>query len=183
MSAVKPGVWFCELCGEAVFSVGPPARCPACGAWPDLMVLPEVEPRVLARGVDYPPEVVAGGERMILQELNTSELYSRVQAASTHPLLRVTFRSLQRIEGRHATLLCAVFGKRRPAPTLRPDLSALNDAELIDLIRPREDETIEMYRQEIERVPGTELARVYQALIDIEQDHNELSEQLALIVS
>ncbi len=178
MSEALPGVWFCELCGEAVFSLGAPSRCPACGAWPELLVEPDGSHRVLARDQDYPPEVVAGAERMIVQEMDTSELYSRVQASASHPLLRVTFRSLQRIEGRHATLLCAIFRTKRPAPTLRPDLSALADRELLELIRPREDETIGMYEQEVERVRGTELARVYQALIDIEQDHNALSERL-----
>ncbi len=178
MSQPQPGVWFCELCGEAVFSLGKPARCPACGAWPQLMVQPTAPPRVLARDQVYDPEVVSGAQRMIVQELDTSELYSRVQASATAPLLRVTFRSLQRIEGRHATLLCAIFKLKRPAPTLRPDLSALSDRELIELIRPREDETIVMYQQEIAKVPGTELATVYQALIDIEQDHNALSARL-----
>jgi rubrerythrin len=178
MCEAQPGVWFCELCGEAVFSVGKPSRCPACGALPALLVEPMEPPVVLARDQAYGDEVQRGGERMIMQELNTSELYSRVQASASHPLLRVTFRSLQRIEGRHATLLCAIFRKKRPAPTLRPDLGALTDAELIELVRPREDETIEMYRAEIAKVPGTELARVYQALIDIEEDHNALSERL-----
>jgi rubrerythrin len=178
MSEALPGVWFCELCGEAVFSIGRPCRCPACGAWPELMVEPDGAHHVLARDREYPPEVIEGAQRMIMQELNTSELYSRVQASASHPLLRVTFRSLQRIEGRHATLLCAIFREKRPAPTLRPDLSALRDRELLELVRPREDETIEMYQQEIAMVPGTELAKVYQALIDIEQDHNALSERL-----
>ena len=178
MPEAQPGVWFCELCGEAVFSLGKPHRCPACGAWPELMVEPIEPPRVLARDQEYAPEVVAGAQRMILQEMDTSELYSRVQASATAPLLRVTFRSLQRIEARHATLLCAIFKLKRPAPTLRPDLSALSDRELIEMIRPREDETIVMYQEEIAKVPGTELARVYQALIDIEEDHNALSARL-----
>ena len=178
MSEPQPGVWFCELCGEAVFSLGKPSRCPACGAWPGLLVEPTEPPRVLARDQVYSPEVIAGAERMIIQEMDTSELYSRVQASATAPLLRVTFRSLQRIEGRHAALLCAIFEIRRPVSTLRPDLSALSDRELIEMIRPREDESIEMYQQEIARVPGTELATVYQALIDIEEDHNALSARL-----
>jgi len=178
MSEAQPGVWFCELCGEAVFSMGKPSRCPACGAWPQLMVEPTKPPTVLARGQTYSPEVIAGAQRMIVQEMDTSEIYSRVQASAEHPLLRVTFRSLQRIEGRHATLLCAIFGLKRPAPTQRPDLSALTDRELLELIRPREDETIVMYQQEIAHVEGTELARVYQALIDIEEDHNALSARL-----
>jgi rubrerythrin len=178
MPTPQPGVWFCELCGEAVFSLGAPQRCPACGAWPDLMVEPHEPPRVLGRGQVYSPEVIAGAQRMIIQEMDTSELYSRVQASASAPLLRVTFRSLQRIEGRHATLLCAIFKLKRPAPTLRPDLSALSDRELIELIRPREDETIGMYQEENAKVPGTELARVYQALIDIEEDHNALSARL-----
>ncbi len=178
MSEALPGVWFCELCGEAVFSLGKPSRCPACGAWPELMVEPDGTHHVLARGQSYPPEVVAGAQRMIVQEMDTAELYSRVQASASDPLLRVTFRSLQRIEGRHATLLCAIFKTKRPVPTLRPDLSALSDLELIQMIRPREDETIDMYREEIAKVPDTELARVYQALIDIEEDHNALSARL-----
>ena len=178
MSEAVPGVWFCELCGEVVFSMGKPSRCPACGAWPDLMVEPMETPRVLARGQTWSPEVIDGAERMMVQEMDTSELYSRVAASATHPLLRTTFRSLQRIEGRHAALLSAVFGIKRPAPTLRPDLSALSDRELLELIRPREDETIGMYQGEIDRVRGTELAIVYQALIDIEQDHNALSTRL-----
>lgn len=178
MSEAHPGVWFCELCGEAVFSVGKPSRCPACGAWPALLVEPMAEPRVLARDQDYSPEVSAGAQRMIVQEMDTAELYSRVSAQASHPLLRSTFRALQRIEGRHAALLCAIFRTRRPAPTLMPDLSNLTDRELLELVRPREDETIGMYEQEIARVLGTELATVYQALIDIEQDHNALSERL-----
>ncbi len=182
MSEAQPGVWFCELCGEAVFSIGKPSRCPACGAWPQLMVEPMETPRVLARGQQWSPAILEGGRSLIVQEMDTSELYSRVSASSDHPLLRSTFRALQRIEGRHATLLCAVFRTKRPGPTLRPDLTALSDLERLEMVRPREDETIGLYRAQIELCRGTELETVYQALMDIEEDHNALSDRLMALL-
>ncbi|MFH1468245.1 MAG: hypothetical protein ABIO70_27910 [Pseudomonadota bacterium] len=178
MTEALPGVWFCALCGEVVFSAGPPTRCPACGAWPALLEEPRAEPRVLARDREWSDEVVAGGLRAIQQEIDTAELYSRVAATAAHPLLRNAFRSLQRIEGRHATLLASVFTVRRAAPTLRPDLSALTDAQRLDLVKAREDDTIDLYASQLPLVEGSELATVYRALMQVEEDHNALIARL-----
>ena len=183
MTEALPGVWFCELCGEVIFSLGPPSRCPSCGAWPQLLVEPlEGPPRILARGQSWPQQVIDGGERAIVQEIDTSELYSRVAVAAQHPLLRSCFRCLQRVEGRHAALLCAIFKVKRPSPALRPDLSSYSDAGLLALVREREDDTIGLYRSQLLLWQGTQLETVYRALMDIEADHNALAERLKGLV-
>jgi len=173
-----PSVWFCALCGELVFSAGPPSRCPACGAGPSLLLEPQGEPRILAWGAAWTDEVAAGGLHAIQQEIDTAELYSRVAATSEHTSLRAAFRCLQRIEGRHATLLASLFKVRRAAPTLRPDLGGLTDAQRLDLVQAREDDTIGLYQRQLPLVAGTELETVFRGLIDVEADHNALIARL-----
>lgn len=176
MSAVPtPGVWSCRLCGEAVFSVGAPARCPACGALPDLLVEPEEPLRILGRGVPLPDAWKEAGARAVRQEVDTSELYSRVAMASPLPRFRTTFRALSKVEGRHATLLSALFQVQRPPPELRPDLSGVPEVALLDMVEAREDDTIRLYEELVRLTAGTDVAEVFRALIAIEADHNDLA--------
>jgi rubrerythrin len=178
MTEALPGVWFCALCGEVVFSVGPPSRCPACGAWPALLTEAQSEARALASGRDWSDAVVAGGLSAIQQEMDTAELYSRVATTARSPWLRAAFRALQRIEGRHAALLASIFRVRRTTPTLRPDLAGLTDAARLDLVKAREDDTIGLYGSQLPLVAGTDLETVYRALMEVERDHNALIARL-----
>ena len=182
MASPELGVWSCALCGELVYSLGPPTRCPACGALPGLLRGPGGELRPLGRELSWPETLQEGGRRAIQQELDTAELYSRVAAAAQHPLLARSFRALQRIESRHATLLCTIFLQKRPAPTLRPDLQGQHDRALLALVRAREDDTIGLYQAQLPGCAGTELEQVYRGLIAVEEDHNALVAQLVAVV-
>jgi len=172
-------IWYCSICGEIIYSLSQPSRCPACGAHPYLLSVPLTEPHILGRGVEVSPALAAGGYQALVQETDTSELYSRIMVAARHPLLREAFRSLARIEGRHAALLAAAFKVKRPQPTLMPDLSTATHRQMLDMVRAREDDTIVLYQRLMDLGAGGEFSSIFQALIEIETDHNEFVTGLA----
>lgn len=182
MKKDAPQVWFCELCGEVIFSYGVPSRCPACGAHPASMVIPSENTRVLGRGIQLPDSSREGGLAALQQETDTAELYSRVAGAASHPVLRQSFRALARIEARHAAILAILFKRRKPSPRLRPDLSSETDLAMVRLVRQREDSTIALYKEQLASVEG-EVARIYRELMAVEEDHNLLLDELDGLVS
>lgn len=175
---LAPGVWLCRVCGEVIFSAGQPTRCPACGAFQRFLVEPGGLEGILARDQGLPPALEAGARRILDQEVDTAELYSRVAACSRHPLFRETFRALQRIEARHAGLLAAAFKLRKGISSYQPDLSGKTEKQLLEAVRARESGTIAIYESLLPSVAGTELEVVFRALIEIESDHNALADRL-----
>lgn len=178
-TASLPGVWTCRLCGEVIFSLGCPSRCPACGALPHLLVEPLAPVAILGRDQEVPGDLVEAGRRVIVQESDTAELYSRIAAAARHPWLKDTFRALQRVEARHAGLLAVAFRVKREPPTLRPDLEGCSEHQLLDLVRARETDTIDLYRSLLLAAAGTDLEIIFRSLMDVEEDHNRVVERLA----
>lgn len=169
--------WFCPLCGEVVVSDGAPGRCPACGLHRDSMEPVTGPQRVLGRGTPLSEATRAGLRRALRQEVETAELYARVSSSATAPAIRAAFRALQRVEARHALILAAILREKRPGALEHPDLSGHTDAELLDLVEVREDDTIALYQA---LLPGVEapLRPVLTALIAVEEDHNTLAASL-----
>lgn len=178
----RPAVYFCELCGEYVFATEHPSRCPACGALPELLVEALGETEVLGRDQEWSEAIVEGGERAIRQEVETANLYAHIAGTAQHPALRAAFKALQTVEARHARLLCAVFKLKRPRASMELALDDLTDLQRLDLVREREDSTIDLYGSQLPLTEGTPIHRVYRALMDIEADHNALAERLRTIV-
>ena len=169
-------VFRCKICGEAYVGNSKPTHCPFCGAhvkWlvdakeyeePKIPELTEVSKKNLEFAYDL--------------EVNAAKIYHCMRKRSKDEFIVGMMKALSKVELEHAELIGKLLGKDPGCGIeLNKDLCTEDREESLKKTAELEANAIAHYKNFLEEATEQRVKDIFEALIDVEQDHLDLTEK------
>ena len=163
----------CKICGEAYVGKSMPSNCPYCGA----------HQRWLAAAADYiVPAIpaISAQARKNLEftyhlEIEAAQIYHCIRKKTTDELILGMFKPISKVELEHAELIGKILGQDpgREIP-FKEKLCTANRQESLDRTKILETNAIGHYKKFLAESSEPRLKEIFEALIEVEQDHLDL---------
>jgi rubrerythrin len=165
----------CQICGDPYLGSASPTNCPFCGAPQKYIVLAE----------DYQdrndiPDLSSRSrenlEKALELEVKNSGFYLCAAACSSDPVAQAMFKALAKIEAEHAATIVKML--KIPKPEIKPDPQACQKDPKANFAaaHEREQRAVAFYRQGAAEATEDRVRQVFNALVEIESDHIQISE-------
>jgi len=166
-------VYRCKICGEAPFMDSKPSHCPFCGAHSRWLIDAQdyVEPKV--------PELTAISRKNLQftydLEVKASEIYHCIRKKTSDEFILGMFKAISKVELEHAELVGRLIG-RDPSCEIPYKEALCTEDRQDSLNRTRDLETaaIDHYHKFLKEATEPRVKDIFQALIEVENDHLEL---------
>lgn len=164
----------CEICGETYLGSSQPENCPYCGARKRYLKKMENYNRVM------PSEVSGKSQENVRKaiglEIDNAKFYDCAAKKTKKESEATVFKRLKKIEAEHAELLAKILDiPEKELP--KYESCSSNAQENYQEAHKRENRAIKSYSQFAEEAEEPEIKELFQALVDIESDHLNLSER------
>lgn len=166
-------LWRCEICGDPYVGEVPPANCPFCGA--HKKYIKEAKDAKVTFDVKLNDKDRANAEHALQVEASNSAFYFCAAAKTDDAEGRLLFKALAKIEAEHAAIWRKILKLDR-IPEGHEECSNKNRENLEDS-HARETRAIEFYSSAGKEAKNERLKQIFTALVEIETDHLQLSEQ------
>lgn len=162
----------CRICGETYLGEKKPEDCPYCGA--DKVYIREIK--------DYdrlkPKKVSKQSEENIKEaielEIDNAKFYYCASKKTHNNQESAIFKRLGKIEAEHAEALSELLEiEEKEIPSYEE--CSENATKNYQEAKNREERAIDHYKQFLEEATESELEEFFEALVEIESDHLELS--------
>ena len=166
-------LWRCEICGDPYIGEEPPANCPFCGAHrKDIKETKEAEVNfdVELNNVDK-----GNAEHALEVEISNAAFYFCAKEKTDDEEGKLLFKALGKVEAEHASIWKKIL-KLDKIPEGN-DSCHVSNKENLEESHARETRAIEFYKKAAEEAENKRVKQIFEALVEIETDHLELSEQ------
>lgn len=166
-------LWRCEICGDPYVGEEPPANCPFCGAHKK-----DIKEAKLANvnfDVELNEKDKANAEHALQVEVSNANFYFCAAKKTDDEEGKLLFKALGKIEAEHASIWKKIL-KVDTLPKSDDECHESNKENLEDS-HARETRAIEFYGKAAEESENPRLKQIFEALVEIETDHLQLSEQ------
>lgn len=163
----------CRVCGETYLGESKPENCPYCGA--DKSYIKKMEEYSRLKPDNISKESVSNIREAIELEIDNAKFYYCAAKKTSEDVDSAIFKRLGKIEAEHAealTELLEIGEKRIPSFEKCSEDSIENYQNALE----REKRAINHYEEFAREAKEEELEEFFNALVEIESDHLELSE-------
>jgi len=166
-------IFRCEICGEACLLNNKPSHCPFCGAHEQWLVDSHdyIEPEV--------PELTELSRRNLEftynLEIKASQIYHCIRKKTKDEFILGMFETISKVELEHAELVGKLIDKDPGCKISFEDNLCTEDRnESLDKTNILEVNAIRHYEKFLELATEPRVIEIFQALIEVEQDHLDL---------
>jgi len=166
-------LWRCMICGDPYIGDEPPANCPFCGA--HRKYITEANKAVVSFDADLSDKEKANAQTSIRKEASNAAFYFCAANKTDDAEGKLLFKALAKVEAEHATIWKKIL-KLDKAPGASDGCDTENVKNLQES-HDRETTTIAFYKKALSETTNPRMKQILSALIEIETDHLELSEE------
>ena len=163
----------CIICGDAYIGANPPSNCPFCGAHTSFIM--EAKNAVVNFDVPLTDRDRANVEHALQVEISNATFYRCAADKTNDAEGKILFKALGKIEAEHASIWRKILKLDSVPPgseTCHPE----NVANLKES-HERESRAIAFYGKAAAESDHPRIKQLFEALVEIETDHLELSEE------
>lgn len=166
-------IFRCKICGEACLLNNKPSHCPFCGAHEQWLVDSHdyVEP-----GLTELTEISRKNLEFTYNlEIDASKIYHCIRKKTKDEFILGMFKTISKVELEHAELVGKLIGKDPGCEIPFEDRLCTEDRnESLNKTKILETNAIKHYKKFLEQATEPRVVEIFQALIDVEQDHLDL---------
>ncbi|MFH0837432.1 MAG: ferritin family protein [Candidatus Aenigmatarchaeota archaeon] len=166
-------LWRCEICGDPYVGQEPPSNCPFCGAHREH--IKEAKLAKVSFDIKLDEQDRKNVEHALKVELSNSAFYFCAAGKTDDVEGKLLFKALGKIEAEHASIWRKILNIAS-IPKIDEQCNTENIKNLYES-HARETKAIEFYQDAAEQATNPRIKQLFEALIEIETDHLELSEQ------
>lgn len=166
-------LWRCEICGDPYVGEEPPANCPFCGAHKkDIKEAKEAEVNF---DVELNEKDRANAEKSLQFEVSNTAFYQCAENKTNDSEGKLLFKALRKVEAEHVSIWRKIL--KLDKNPVGDDGCSVENKDNLQESHDREEKTIAFYKQAFEEAENERVKRIFGALIEIEMDHLQLSEE------
>ena len=166
-------LWRCEICGDPYIGEEPPANCPFCGA--HRKHIKEAKKAKVNFDVKLSPKERQNAEESLKKESSNAAFYFCAAKETNDDEGKLLFKALAKVESEHAVIWRKLL-KLDAIPAAK-DKCHNDNKENLKESHERETKTINFYINALKESTNERIKQVFSALIEIETDHLQLSEE------
>jgi len=167
-------LWRCEICGDPYVGETAPDNCPFCGA--HKKYIKEANSADVNFDVKLNDTDRKNAEHALKVEISNSAFYFCAAEKTDDAESGLLFKALGKVEAEHASIWKKVLKldsyEKGKDPCKTDTQENLKDAH------QRETNAIEFYRKAAAESENERVKQIFIALVEVETDHLELSEQM-----
>ena len=167
-------LWRCEICGDPYIGNNPPDNCPFCGA--HKKHIKEAKTTKASFDEKLNNKDKENAEQSLQKEASNSAFYFCAAAKTDDAEGKLLFKALAKVEAEHANIWRKIL--KLDAVPKADDLCHVVNKENLQESHDRETKTIAFYKNALKKCENKRLKQIFEALIEIETDHLELSEEI-----
>jgi rubrerythrin len=166
-------LWRCQICGDPYIGRSPPANCPFCGAHAKYIV--EIQDAKVNFDVELSEKDRANVEHALEVEISNAAFYFCAAKKTDNGEGKKLFKALGKVEAEHASVWKKIL-KLDSIPKGDDPCHTSNRKNLEDS-HARETRAIGFYKKAAEEADNERVKEIFEAFVEVETDHLELSEQ------
>jgi rubrerythrin len=166
-------LWRCEICGDPYIGKSAPDNCPFCGAYKKY--IKEAKKAEVNFDVDLNEKDKANAERALEVEVSNTAFYFCAAKETNDEEGKLLFKALGKVEDEHASIWKKIL-KLENKPEGNEPCHTENKDNLQES-HDRETRAIEFYKKAAAEAKNQRVKEIFEALIEVETDHLELSEE------
>ena len=161
----------CIICGDAYIGASPPPNCPFCGAHVGYIL--EAQEAQVNFDVPLSGKDQANVEHALKVEISNSAFYACAANQTNDPEGKILFKALGKVEAEHASIWRKILKLGSVAPGA--DACHTENVENLKESHERETRAIAFYRKSAADTDHPRIRQLFEALVEIETDHLQLS--------
>ncbi len=165
-------LWRCEICGDPYIGDSPPDNCPFCGA--HKRYIKEAKEANVNFDVQLNEQDKENAERALQVEVSNVAFYFCAAKKTDDPEGKLLFKALGKVEAEHASVWRKIL-KLDEVPKADDQCHTSNSENLRDS-HARETRAIEFYKGAAAESANDRVREIFEAFVEVEQDHLKLSE-------
>jgi len=166
-------LWRCEICGDPYVGDEPPANCPFCGA--HRRYIKEAKEAEVNFDVELNEKDKANAERALQVEISNAAFYFCAAVKTDDDEGKLLFKALGKVEAEHASVWRKIL-KLDSIPN-GDDSCHVSNKENLEDSHARETRAIEFYKQAAAESENERVEQIFEAFVQVEEDHLQLSEE------
>ena len=166
-------LWRCEICGDPYIGAEPPTSCPFCGAY--RKYIKEAKQAKVNFDVELNEKDKANAERALQVEVSNATFYFCAAKRTDDEEGKLLFKALGKVEAEHASVWKKIL-KLDSIPEGN-DTCHESNKENLEESHARETRAIEFYKRAAEESENERVKRIFEAFVEVEEDHLQLSEE------
>ncbi len=167
-------LWRCKICGDPYIGDEPPSKCPFCGAYQNFIV--EAKDYKETFDIELNKKDKANATKALEVEISNAQFYFCAAGKTDDPEGKQLFKALGKVEAEHASIWRKIL-KLPKESSLKSEECSTSTHDNLEESHAREDRAIEFYRQAAKESKNLRVKQIFIALVQIETDHLELSEE------
>ena len=166
-------LWRCEICGDPYIGDEAPANCPFCGA--KRKYIKEFKDAQVNFNVELNEKDKANAEKALQVEISNTTFYFCAAGKVKEIEGQKLFKALGKVEAEHASIWKKILKLTQiPEGT---DTCSIDYREDLEDSHARETRAIEFYRAAAQESENERVKQIFEALVEVETDHLQLSEE------
>ena len=166
-------LWRCEICGDSYVGDEVPANCPFCGAKQEN--IKEAKEAVVDFNVELNETDRKNVEHALTVEVSNSAFYFCAANKTDDDEAKLLFKALGKIEREHASVWKKIL--KLDSVSEGHDECHISTKKNLEDSHSRETRAIEFYKKAAEEAKNKRVKRIFNVLVQVENDHLQLSEQ------
>ncbi len=166
-------LWRCEICGDPSIGDEPPLNCPFCGA--HRKYIKEAKKAKVDFDVKLNEKDKANSEKALKVEISNASFYFCAAKKTDDEEGKLLFKALGKVEAEHASVWKKIL-KLDKIPEGNDECHTSNKENLEDS-HARETRAINFYKQAAEESANERVKQLFEAFVEVETDHLQLSEE------
>ncbi len=163
----------CIICGDAYIGSNPPSNCPFCGAHADYIL--GAKEAIVNFDIRLSANDRSNVEQALKVEISNSAFYVCAATQTNDPEGRILFKALGKIEAEHASIWRKILKLESVPPG--SETCHMENVENLKESHERETRAIAFYRKSAVDADHPRIRQLFEALVEIETDHLQLSEE------
>jgi len=166
-------LWRCEICGDPYIGDAPPKNCPFCGA--HQKYIKQAKLAQVTFDVSLNKKDKENAEYALKVEVSNSSFYFCAASKTDDAEGKLLFKALGKIEAEHANIWRKLL-KLDAAPK-GDEPCHVKNRENLEASHARETRAIAFYNTAAKEAANPRVKQIFEALVEIETDHLQLSEE------
>lgn len=166
-------LWRCEICGDSYIGEEPPTNCPFCGA--HRKYIKKAKEARVNFDVELNEKDKANAEHALQVEVSNAAFYFCAAEKTDNEEGKILFKALGKVEAEHASVWRKILKLENISKG--NDTCHTSNKENLEESHSRETRAIEFYRKAASESENERVKQIFEALIEIETDHLQLSEE------
>jgi rubrerythrin len=166
-------LWRCEICGDPYIGDSPPDNCPFCGA--HRKYIKEARKAEVTFDVALNAADRANVEHALQVEVSNAAFYFCAAEKTDDAEGKLLFKALGKVEAEHANVWRKLL--KMPAAPKGNEACHAGNKENLEESHARETKAIDFYRKAASESASPRAKQIFDALVEVETDHLQMSEE------